>query len=90
MATKEEEEEQEEEEVKVVKKDGEGQAGKNKGTPFRGADQPGPYSIPSVCSLNNNSIDREICARGAVNSLRRFQCKEEEKKRNARRGEERS
>lgn len=50
---------------------------KNK-APFRGTDEQAPYSIPSVRSLNNNSMDREICARGAVGSLRRFEGEEEE------------
>lgn len=40
----------------------------------------GPYSIPSVCSHDNNSMDREICARGAVDSLRRFEGEEEERR----------
>lgn len=52
---------------------------KNK-APFRGADETGLYLIPSVCSLDNNSMDREICARGAVGSLRRFEGEEEERR----------
>lgn len=50
---------------------------KNKAS-FRRTDETGPYSIPSVCSLNNNSMDREMYARGAVDSLRRFEGEEEE------------
>lgn len=34
--------------------------------------------IPSVCFLDNNSMDRKICTRGAVGSLRRFEGEEEE------------
>lgn len=52
--------------------------GGNKALSAERANRPLVLSIPSACSLDNNSMDREICARGAVGFLRRFEGEEEE------------